>query len=146
MKTKEITCVICGKKFVVPSRRPRKTCSKECRLESFHRTCLENLGYEHPAKSKDILTRASKKRASTFQERYGCSYPLQVQKFLDKAKTTFTEHYGVDNPMKSPEIMQKSIETCESRYGVRRPTQAAQFKKTKQSKGRKSRATVKQSD
>lgn len=142
----ERTCVICGKKFIVPSTRPRKTCSKECRMELYHQTCRANIGYDHPAESPEILARASKKRATTFQDRYGHEYPLQVPEFLDRAKTTFTEHYGVDNPMKSPEIMQKSIETCEAKYGVKRPSQSDQFKRVAGKKGRKSRATVKKSD
>lgn len=144
--TKVKRCVICGAEFTVGSASIRKTCSKKCRMELYHQTCRANIGYDHPAESPEILARASEKRATTFQDRYGHEYPLQVPEFLDRAKATFTEHYGVDNPMKSSEIVQKAIETCEAKYGVKRPSQAEQFKRSAGKSGRKSRATVKKSD
>lgn len=140
------TCVICGADFTAAYSSNRKTCSNKCRMELYHQTCRANIGYDHPAESPEILSRASERRAKTFKTKYGYTYPLQVPEFLDRAKATFTEHYGVDNPMKSSEIVQKAIETCEAKYGVKRPSQAEQFKRSAGKSGRKSRATVKKND
>jgi len=67
-------------------------------------------------------------RKSTNRETHGVEFPLQSEKFRDKARKTLLENYGVESPLQSDEISGKFKATHLERYGVEHPMQSPELR------------------
>lgn len=111
--------------------------TKNKRVESSKKTCLERYGVDNPAKLQSSIDKAKATNIKKYGEitysrtieckqkvkdtnikKYGVECTLQNSEIKKKAQDTIKKKYGVDNVMQVEEIKNKVKSTMEERYGV----------------------------
>ncbi len=132
-ETREATCPICGKKFIMEWRQVKKhkegtgrgiTCGRACS------SAFMNLVYGNPSCRPEV--KEKKKREAL--KKYGVENVFQAKEIKEKIKKTNLEKLGVEYPMQSSEVRKKSKDTNLKKYGVEHVSQREDIKEEKKKK------------
>lgn len=129
-ETKEATCPICGKKFIMSWRQLKKykdgtgrgiTCGRACA------SVFMNLVYGNPSCRPEV----KEKKRQRALEKYGVENVFQAEEIKKKSRKTNLKKRGVKYPMQSAEVREKSKETNIEKYGVEHVSQREDIKERK---------------
>lgn len=132
-ESKEATCPICGKSFMMDSRQLKKhkegiakaiTCGRKCA------SAFVNLVYGNPSTRPEVK---EKKKQSSLKK-YGVENVFQAKEIKQKSKETNLRKRGVEYAMQSPEVRKKSKDTNLKKYGVEHVSQREDIKEEKKKK------------
>jgi hypothetical protein len=128
----EVKCDICGKENMIEYRRYITNylncdyygCSLKCSQEKHKKTCLRNMGVEHPSQTELVKN----KKKETCLKNHGCEHPMQNDDIKEKVKQTNIEKYGCEHPLQNDDIKEKIKQTNIEKYGVENPFQIESIK------------------
>ena len=132
-ETREATCPICGKKFIMEWRQVKKhkegtgrgiTCGRACS------SAFMNLVYGNPSCRPEVKEKKKQKAL----EKYGVENVFQAKEVKEKIKKVNLEKIGVEYPMQSSEVRKKSKDTNLKKYGVEHVSQREDIKEEKKKK------------